>query len=160
MKDDPTARRRLDRERQNAKDTDVWRRRRAGQSFRQIARALGLPGVSAVQRCYERASRRRAELAPLSVDVGMTAEDAADHPSRWHTLNPLERWRLRHIIHAPAPLPPIHDDDHARCCIAHGIDPYRHLDEPHGALSHPWPRARHLASDPGAAGRSDPGNAD
>jgi hypothetical protein len=45
------------------------------------------------------------------------------------------------LRHEPAPLalvgsgrhlPPIHDDDHALCCIAHGLDPHWRPDDDTG----------------------------
>jgi hypothetical protein len=126
---DPNDRPRLDTERKNARDADVWARRLAGQSFRQIARAIGIP-ASSVQRCFQRASKREAARQQLVLDVAPAEARAADEvatiPELWPALSALERYRLSHLSEALASshaIPPLHDPDHQLCCIAHGHDP-------------------------------------
>jgi hypothetical protein len=66
--DDPTVRRRQDREAMHQRDEEVWRRRRAGESFRDIGRALGMPS-SSVQCCFAWAHGLRVDPCPLLADM-------------------------------------------------------------------------------------------
>jgi len=133
--EDPTIRRRCDREAMNERDERAWKLQRQGLSVRAIARELGMP-PSSVQRCLERVVKRQDASAlgaddhlPVMVDTELYADEVADQPELWHQLNPLERYRLRHqpaalaLVAEGHRLPPVHDEDHLDCCVRHGIDP-------------------------------------
>jgi len=125
--EDPTVRRRADREAMNERDGRAWKLQRQGFSVRAIARELGMAASSA-QRCLERAARRQRQLE-LEFDAvaghddegGLDAEQVT-RPEQVPLLNDLERWRLRHFDpespqgralaawvaeHPPKPLPPV-----------------------------------------------------
>jgi hypothetical protein len=97
--EDPTARRRQDREAMTSRDAQAWRLMKRGWSVRAIGRELGMP-ASSVQRCLQRAQKRvAAELDAVLArydDGDMTAErvqSAADV----ERCDPLERYRLRYF---------------------------------------------------------------
>jgi DNA-binding CsgD family transcriptional regulator len=60
--EDPTARRRLDREAMIEREEEVWQRRQRGESFRQVGRAMSM-AVSSVQRRLASAAKR-GQLSP------------------------------------------------------------------------------------------------
>ena len=134
--DDPTARRRLDREAARERDNQCWALHRRGLRPRAIGRELNIP-ASSVQRCLDRARKRAdAEALGAPADVlemmstDLTAEDVAGQPELWFRLNPLERHRLRYLaeVHALCKqghgIPPEHDEpNHIDCCIRNGLDP-------------------------------------
>jgi len=77
---DPTARRRLDREAMNERDAEVWRLERQGWSVRSIARELGMP-ASSVQRCLAKA-QKLADAMATGEPGDVLAAAAATVPAR------------------------------------------------------------------------------
>ena len=150
---DPTARRRWEPEGQRERDAEILRLYHAKVSQRDIAKRLGC-SLGTVQYIIRR--EKRAQQLPDALgepgnvptvisDEGLCAEDVADRPELWFKCNPLERYRLLHhqpqvlgLVAAGHRLPPIHDDDHAACCVAHGVDPDWTPDS-YDTVSHPWP---------------------
>jgi lambda repressor-like predicted transcriptional regulator len=65
--EDPTARRRQDREAMNDRDAEAWRLQRAGWSVRSIGRELGM-AASSVQRCLQRAQRLANAITTVLVE--------------------------------------------------------------------------------------------
>lgn len=109
--DDPTARRRQDKERMNERDAEAWRQQKQGWSVRAIARELGMAPSSA-QRCYlERALAREQKMADAlatgepsnvsAVDDELTCDDELT-PFDVSKLSVLELYRLRHVPDLPA----------------------------------------------------------
>lgn len=104
MDDDPTIRRRFDREAMIRRDEEVWRRKRAGESFRQIGRSLGM-AASSVQRCLARAQKSSGPQRWLSEepggalarvdDLGLLRVDDLTYSEDCEKLNELEFYRLR-----------------------------------------------------------------
>jgi DNA-binding CsgD family transcriptional regulator len=105
---DPTARRRLDKERQNDRDTECWRLMKQGLGPRAIARSLGM-APSSVQRCLERVQKmladEQAETDALTAELdavvasysaGLTVEDVSG-PDHIAVLSDLEYHRLRYL---------------------------------------------------------------
>jgi hypothetical protein len=82
--EDPTARRRQDREAMTARDAQAWRLMKRGLSVRAIGRELDMP-PSSVQRCLERSQKRVADE--------LTAEEVRT-PADVEKCNALERYRL------------------------------------------------------------------
>jgi transposase len=77
--DDPTARCRLDRERQNDRDAVAWKLQRQGWSVRAIARELKMP-ASSVQRCLQRVQKR---LADELAETQRVRQKMTDALARW-----------------------------------------------------------------------------
>jgi hypothetical protein len=134
-------RRRVDPETQRNRDAEIARLRARNVPHRDIAEWLNM-SRGAVQKAVRRhqkladalSTEEPGNVVALIIDE-LSADDVADDPEQWRRLNALERYRLPHepqalaLVDAGHPLPPVHDDDHALCCIAHGIDPDWRPDE-------------------------------
>jgi hypothetical protein len=102
--EDPTIRRRADREGLNQRDEQCWTLRQQRWSVRAIGRELNMP-ASSVQRCLERAAKRsRPGNVLAAVDDELSAEDPElspfTPPSEPQTVSPpLEPFRVRCRLH-------------------------------------------------------------
>jgi hypothetical protein len=96
--DDPTSRRRIDRERMNDRDAEAWKLQRQGWSVRAIARELQM-AASSVQRCLQRAQKRvHEELVDGHGHVhGELACEDVTCPDDVAKLDILELFRLRYV---------------------------------------------------------------
>ena len=77
-------RRRLDKERQNARDLELWRRKQQGASYAELAEEYGMPSRSSAQRCVEREAKRQKLIADAM------ALGAPDHLLQQLTLDSLD----------------------------------------------------------------------